>query len=94
MDRARTALSVLEEYGWVNLAERPPGPGRFAERWTVHPKVRRSMEQYPAGMAIVRHSAPVIPISAEPEPAFDAPPLEDDAFYDGENEHVQDRDVQ
>jgi len=91
VDRARTALSVLEEYGWVKLAERPPGPGRFAERWTVHPKVRRTMEQY----SIVRHSAPVIPVSAEPAPGDkdDGPPLDPDDYFDGENEHVQDRDV-
>jgi hypothetical protein len=85
-DRARSALAALEEYGWVRLEERPPGPGRFAERWSVHPEIRSTMEHNPSGVPIVRHSAPVIPVSGYSD-------LEDTVFCDGENEFVQDGEV-
>ena len=82
VDRARSALEVLAEYGWVYLRDRPEGPGRFAERWAVHPKVRRTMAQYQPESSIVRRSAPVIPETDIP--AYDAPTPTDDMFYDDE----------
>jgi hypothetical protein len=56
--RARVALSVLADLGWIRQVPRPDGPGRFAERWLVHPKLRRTTAHHHSGEPIVRHCAP------------------------------------